>query len=112
MQVESNNEGKNAVKDVEFTFCEKELLKSIYLCVLVKGTLPNGEKGYCYFGLFGDSLVQILKTYRDGQSFNPRDVKAIVLARSTGEPSTEIVAFMRHRFSFAEDQGILEISRR
>lgn len=111
MDSTGNRDEVNWANGFSPTFYEKQLLKSIYLCVLVKGLLPSGDRGYCYFGIFGDTLTQFVQAYCDGHPFNPRDIKAIVLARSTGEPSPEIREFMRNRFSFSDDQGILEVSR-
>lgn len=94
-----------------FTFCEKQNLKGMYLCVLVKGTLPSGERGYCYFGVFANAWIEFLKRYKAGKLLNPKDLKAIVLARSIGEPTPEIAEFMRMKFSHSTDSVILELSR-
>jgi hypothetical protein len=92
-------------------FRDKKLLGDMYLCILVKGVLPSGQRGYCYFGIFADTFVNFLNRLDLEKPFNPKDIKAIVLARSTGEPSCEIREFMRMKFSFAEATTVLEISR-
>lgn len=89
---------------------ERMHLDNIYCCVLVQGIDAAGQPCYCYFGLFIDRVEQVAETVRAGKPFNPKDVRAIVLARSVGEPSADIRAFMRHKFSFAEDEVILELS--
>lgn len=95
----------------ETLFKDKQYLKELYLCVLVQGTLPNGQSGYCYFGVFADKLLQFMNRLQLGAPFNPKQLGAIVLARSIGEPSPEIREFMRMKFSFSEESVILEISR-
>ena len=92
-------------------FRDQQLLKLMYLCVQVQGTLPSCEAGYCYFGVFADQFLQFWKTYQSDLPFNPKTIQGIVLARSSGLPSPEIQEFMRHRFSFGEDCCILEVSR-
>ena len=47
---------------------------------------------------------------RAEEPFNPRDVRAIVLARALGDPTPEIEDYMRMKFSFASDRIILECS--
>jgi hypothetical protein len=92
-------------------FRDKKLLGDMYLCVLVKGILPTGQPGYCYFGVFADAFVNFLNRLDLKKPFNPKDIKAIVLARAAGEPSDHIREFMRFKFSFAEETTVLEISR-
>lgn len=93
-------------------FRDQQLLKLMYLCVQIRGTLPNGDdNGYCYFGVFADQFMQYWKTHQRDRPFNPKTINGIVLARSTGTPSHEIQEFMRYRFSFGEDCCILEVSR-
>ena len=92
-------------------FRDRKLLGDMYLCVLVKGILLNGQPGYCYFGIFADTFVNFLNRLDRTKPFNPKDIKAIVLARAAGEPSPEIREFMRFKFSFAEETTVLEISR-
>jgi len=98
-------------QEFPLTFVDKRNLAGMYLCVLVKGTLPSGQSGYAFFGVFADVLVKFLRTNPAGKPFNPKDLKAMVLARSSGELSPEIAEFMKYKFSFTEDHGILEISR-
>jgi hypothetical protein len=95
----------------ETLFRDQPFVKELYLCVLVQGTLQNGQPGYCYFGVFADKLLQFMNRMQMGTPFNPKQFGAIVLARSTGVPSPEIREFMRMKFSFSEDSVILEISR-
>ena len=92
-------------------FRDKKLLGDMYLCILVKGILPTGQPGYCYFGVFADAFVNFLNRLDLKKPFNPKDIKAIVLARAAGEPSDHIREFMRFKFSFAEETTVLEISR-
>lgn len=92
-------------------FRDQQLLQLMYLCVQVQGTLPSGDVGYCYFGVFADPFLQFWKTYQSDLPFNPKTINGVVLAGTSGLPSPEIQEFMRHRFSFAEDCCILEVSR-
>jgi len=46
-----------------------------------------------------------------GTPFNPKQLGAIVLARSTGVPSPEIREFIRRNFSVSKEGIILELSR-
>lgn len=94
------------------TFAERELRNNIYACVLVKGVNPAGSPCYAYFGIFYDSLPELRRIALSGKPFNPKDVRAIVLARAVGEPSPEIQEFMRMKFSFATDRIVLECSGR
>lgn len=94
------------------SFVDRQWIKDLYLCVLVQGNVPSGVRGYCYFGVFADRLIDFVDRYQPNQPFNPNQLNGVVLARSTGEPSDAIREFMRHRFSFACDCSILEISRR
>ena len=91
---------------------EKMNLTNIYCCVLVKGQNTDGVPVYCYFGVFLDTVEAIRNHIKSGLPFNPKDYKAIVLARSTGEPSPEIREFMRMKFSFAEDEVVFELAKR
>jgi hypothetical protein len=88
-------------------------LQNLYLCVRLKGRLSTGSSGYCYFGIFVEPFLKMLDHLRQSPAVNPKDFGAIVLARSTGEPSPEIQQFMEMKFSFApEDEAIiLELSR-
>ena len=95
----------------ELSIAEKMNLKNIYCCVLVKGKNDDGEPVYCYFGIFLDTVEKMADDIQKGKDFNPKDYKAIVLARSTGEPSPEIRDFMRMKFSFAEEEIVFEISK-
>lgn len=94
------------------TFAERELRNNIYACVLVRGVNPAGSPCYAYFGIFYDSLPEIRRIALSGKPFNPKDVRAIVLARAVGEPSPEIQEFMQMKFSFAMDRIVLECSGR
>lgn len=95
----------------EPSFLDRRWLKGLYLCVFVQGQQPTGTRAYGYFGVFADALLDFVDRYQPHQPFNPSQLKAIVLARSTGEPTTEIREFMRMKFSFDDDVTILEISR-
>lgn len=95
----------------EPSFLDRRWLKELYLCVLVKGQLPSGTRGYAYFGVFSDTLLDFFDRYQTNQPFNPNQLKAIVLARSTGEPCVEIREFMRMKFNFHQEIAILELSR-
>ena len=95
----------------EPSFLDRRWLKGLYLCVLVQGQLPSGHRGYCYFGVFADTFITFIDRYQPRQSFNPTQLKASVLARSTGAPSPEIREFMKMKFSFHETIVILELSR-
>ena len=75
------------------------------------GHAPGGSRAYCYFGVFADKLIDFIDRYQPNQPFNPNQLKAIVLARSTGFPSIEIREFMRMKFSFDAEVAILEVSR-
>jgi hypothetical protein len=92
------------------TFSERELRNNIYTCVLVKGVNPAGFDCYAYFGIFYDSLPELRRIALSGKPFNPKDIRAIVLARAMGEPSPEIQEFMRMKFSFSNDEIVLECS--
>lgn len=94
------------------TFAERELRNNIYACVLVRGVNPAGSPCYAYFGIFYDSLPEIRRIALSGKPFNPKDVRAIVLARAVGDPSPEIQEFMQMKFSFAMDRIVLECSGR
>ena len=100
----------SASKFFEPSFVDRQWLKGLYLCVLVQGQLPIGFNGYCYFGVFAETLIDFVDRYQPEQPFNPTQLKAIVLARSTGDPSIEIREFMRMKFSFDREVAILEIS--
>lgn len=100
-----------ATNHFEATFLDRRWLKGLYLCVLVQGQLPSGIRGYAYFGVFADTLIDFVDRYQPTQPFNPTQLKAIVLARSTGEPTIEIREFMRMKFSFHGELTILEVSR-
>ncbi len=95
---------------LELSIVDRMNLKNIYCCVLVKGTNAEGTPLYAYFGIFLDRVEEMAKVVRAGQPFNPKDFKAIVLARSTGEPSPEIREFMRMKFSYSEEDVVLEVS--
>lgn len=95
----------------ELSIAEKLNLKNIYCCVLVKGDNEEGVPVYCYFGIFLDTVEKMADDIKAGKSFNPKDYRAIVLARSTGEPSPEIREFMRMKFSFSEENILLELSK-
>ncbi len=95
----------------EPSFLDRRWLKGLYLCVLVQGQFPSGQRGYCYFGVFADTFIAFIDRYQAHQPFNPTQLKAIVLARSTGQPSTEIREFMKMKFCFHETLVILEVSR-
>lgn len=100
-----------ADKLIEPSFVERRWLKGLYLCVLVRGQLPGGARGYAYFGIFADTLIDFINRHQPHHPFNPNQMKAIVLARTTGAPSPEIREFMRMKFSFDDEVAILEISR-
>ena len=107
----SSTQSQSPPKNFEPSFLDRRWLKGLYLCVFVQGEIPGGEQGYCYFGVFADTFLEFADRYQPGQPFNPTQIKAIVLARSTGTPSTEIREFMRMKFSFDHDLATLEISR-
>ena len=90
---------------------EKMNLKNVYCCVLVKGHNEQGVPVYCYFGIFLDTVESMKNDIKAGLPFNPKDYKAIVLARSTGEPSPEIRQFMRMKFSFSDEEVMFELSK-
>ena len=90
---------------------ERQFGSNLYVCVLVQGPNDEGTPCYAYFGLFADRLAELTRIAAAGRPFNPQDIGAIVLARSTGEPSPEIREFMRIRFSFSDDSVVLETSR-
>jgi hypothetical protein len=94
----------------EISAFERLNLKNVYCCVLVKGKNSDGVPVYAYFGIFLDMVEEIAEHVKSGRPFNPKDYRAIVLARSTGEPSPEIREFMRRKFSFSEENVILEIT--
>lgn len=96
---------------IEVSIAEKMNLKNIYCCVLVKGKNEDNVPVYCYFGIFLDTVEKMAEDIKAGKAFNPKDYRAIVLARSTGEPSPEIREFMRMKFSFAEDVVVFELSK-
>lgn len=95
---------------IEVSIAEKMNLKNIYCCVLVKGQNEEGTPVYCYFGIFLDTVEKMADDIQAGKPFNPKDYRAIVLARSTGEPSPEIKEFMRMKFSFSESDVVFEVS--
>lgn len=95
----------------EPSFLDRRWLKGLYLCVLVQGQQTTGTRAYCYFGVFADALLDFVDRYQPNQPFNPSQLKAIVLSRSTGEPTNEIREFMRMKFSFDYEVTILELSR-
>lgn len=90
---------------------ERQFGSNLYVCVLVQGPNDEGAPCYAYFGLFADRLAELTRIAAAGRPFNPKDIGAIVLARSTGEPSPEIREFMRIKFSFSDDSVVLETSR-
>lgn len=94
----------------KLTFSEREFRHNIYTCVLVRGVNPAGNPCYAYFGIFYESLPELRRIALSGRPFNPRDVRAIVLARALGDPTPEIEDYMRMKFSFASDRIILECS--
>ncbi|HQX50362.1 MAG TPA: hypothetical protein PLR25_10665, partial [Planctomycetaceae bacterium] len=53
-------------------FRDRKPLSDMYACVLVKGVLPGGARGYCYFGIFADTLVKFLNQFKSGDAFNPK----------------------------------------
>lgn len=106
-----STQSPSPLKHFEPSFLDRRWLKGLYLCVLVQGQLPSGHRGYCYFGVFADTFITFIDRYQAHQPFNPIQLKAIVLARSTGQPSPEIREFMKMKFSFHETLVILEVSR-
>ncbi|WP_339743722.1 hypothetical protein [uncultured Rubinisphaera sp.] len=96
----------------KYSFTEKLHIKNLYTCILAKGPLPNGQIGYCYFGVFLNDFDKIRLHLESRKPFNPKDFNCIVLARGEGEPTDEIRHFMKRKFSFAEDKTILEISQK
>lgn len=95
----------------ELSIAEKMNLKNVYCCVLVKGQDEDGTPLYCYFGIFLDTVEKMAEDIKAGKPFNPKDYRAIVLARSTGEPTPEIQEFMRMKFSFSESDIVFELSK-
>ncbi len=77
----------------------------------MQGPNEEGEPAYAYFGLFANKLPELTRIAASGGPFNLKDLGAVVLARSTGEPSPEIREFMRMKFSFADDAVVLETTR-
>jgi hypothetical protein len=98
-------------KHFEPSFVDRRWLKGLYLCMLALGEIRSDVCGYCYFGVFADVLLDFFDHYRPNQPFNPSQLKAIVLARSTGQPTASIREFMRQKFSFDDEMVVLEISR-
>jgi hypothetical protein len=86
--------------------------ENIYCCVLVKGTNAAGERCFAYFGTFVRDLREIKRRIDLGKPFNPANHSCIVLARGRGEPDEHLQNFMRHKFSFSNDEVILELSGR
>ena len=111
MRIAATDAASSARKPFEPTFVERRWLKGLYLCVLVQGELPSGTRGYAYFGVFADTFIDFINRYEPNQPFNPNQIKAIILARTTGKPSVEIREFMRMKFSFDDEVVMLEISR-
>lgn len=107
----STDSTSTSPKHFEPTFLDRRWLKGLYLCVLVQGQIPSGDRGYCFFGVFAETLLDFVDRYQPNQPFNPNQLKAIVLARSVGAPSTEILGFMRMKFSFDCELATLELSR-
>ena len=95
----------------QLSVSEQLNLKNVYTCVLVKGEHEDGRRFYAYFGLFLDNMEKVIEAAENGTPFNPKDLNAIVLARAEGEPSQEVRDFMRRKFSFSEDEVVLEISQ-
>lgn len=92
------------------TLLEKQICSQLFLCILVQGPNPQGEPCYAYFGLPADRLPELTQIAAAGRPFNPQDMGAVVLARSTGEPSPEIRDFMWRTFHFSEDSVVLQVS--
>jgi hypothetical protein len=85
--------------------------QNLYLCVLAQGRNHEGNPCYAYFGIFADQLVKLTNHLAGNSSFNPKDFGAIILARAVGEATPDIREFMRRRFSFHEEEVVLELSR-
>lgn len=100
------------VSDLRLSPAQRLEQSNLYTCILVQGTNDAGQPCYAYFGLFADRLVDLINGLTRNPRFNPKDVGGIVLARSTGEPSPEIREFMRMKFSFSENDIVLELSRK
>jgi hypothetical protein len=105
------NIASSVSKHFESSFLDRRWLKELYACVIVMGHAPGGSRAYCYFGVFANTLIDFIDRYKPTQPFNPIQLKAVVLARSTGYPSIEIREFMRAKFSFDSGVTILEVSR-
>ncbi|MGL4463096.1 MAG: hypothetical protein ACRC1K_13190 [Planctomycetia bacterium] len=96
---------------VPLTQTERMHRHNLYLCVLVRGADETGVPLYAYFSLFLSDFERLLSRSDPAAPFNPKDLNAIVLARSTGTPTPEIRDFMQHKFSFTDAAVTLEVSR-
>jgi hypothetical protein len=85
---------------------------NIYCCVLVKGTNAAGKRCFAYFGVFLKDMGEIKRRVDLRKPFNPTSHQCTVLARGEGEPDDELQEFMRRKFSFSNEEAILELSGR
>ncbi len=86
--------------------------RNIYCCVLTKGVNPAGNRCFAYFGVYVRELNEIMRRIDLGKPFNPTNHSCIVLARGEGEPDEELQDFMRRKFSFSNEEVVLELSGR
>jgi hypothetical protein len=102
------------LEPISLSMAERLQAKNMYLCVRVDGENPAGQACYAYFGIFLEDFLQMVCHLQKSDSMNPKDCRAIVLARSTGQPTPAIREFMRRKFSFADETQnqpvLLEIS--
>lgn len=89
---------------------EKQICSQLFLCILVQGPNAQGEPCYAYFGLTANQLPELTRIAASGRPFNPKDLGAVVVACSTGEPTQEIRDLMGRTFLFSEDSVVLQVS--
>jgi hypothetical protein len=87
-------------------------LDKVFCCVLAKGKNEEGKEMYVYFGIHLHNLQRLYEDVKKNGAFNPKDYNAGVLAWAKGGyPTDPIIDFMRDKFSFHDDQVVLELSR-
>lgn len=100
---------------IPLSMVERLQAHNLYLCVRVDGEDDDGTPRYAYFGIFLEDFQKLVQHLRSNAAMNPKDFRAIVLARSSGTPSPETLEFMRLKFSFADgvhqQAPVLEVSR-
>lgn len=103
---------QSAVSDNEFPnwhLSHNYQFDSCLACVLVKGAMPKtGQKGYVYVSLHLHELVKMLLDIEKDNYMNSSNYHATVLARFSGEPSEDVMKFMRRKFGYSDSEIIIQ----